>query len=60
MSKGENNYLSLQKIYKGINYFKIDIKGISGQLETFRNVQRYCSSINPYLSAYRKFYSMLH
>ena len=25
-----------------------------------RNVQRYCISINPYLSAYRKFYSMLH
>ena len=43
-------FRKLIKISK--SYFKIDIKGIS--------VQRYCISITPYLSAYRKFYSMLH
>ena len=36
---GENNYLPFQEINKiSNNYFKIDIKGISGRLEICKDV----------------------
>ena len=58
MSKGENNYLTFQEINKNIITLFQDRH--QRNISSVRNVQRYCTSINPYISADRKFYSMLH
>ena len=50
--------ISLKKITKvSRNNFKINIKGISGQLEMSKNN---FININPYLSSNKIFYPMLH
>ena len=54
----ENNDLPSQEINKNIKELFQDRH--QRNIWPVRNVKRYCISINPYLSAYRKFYSMLH
>ena len=58
ITKGLNNYFPFHENNKNIKKIFQDRHQMN--IWSFRNVQRYCISINPYLSAYRKFDSMLH